>query len=71
MEKRSAQINEACKEILCDDIPQGSLSCSVGVLFAHKNREAYDTLFCLADEAMYRAKGEGGGRFNLLERTGI
>ena len=71
VEKRSAQINEACREILCDDIPQESLSCSVGVVFAHENREAYDTLFCLADEAMYRAKVEGGGRFNLLERTGI
>lgn len=66
VDRRSEQILEAFTGVSFEGIPQGSLSCSVGVVFASKeNTQKYDELFCIADKAMYRAKSSGGNQFKV------
>ncbi len=69
VETRSQQIISVFKNISCGDLPNGSLSCSVGAVFVDDNTNSYDALFCLADQAMYQAKAAGGSRYTLLDHT--
>ena len=66
IDKKSAQILGAVSNITVDDVPENSLSCSVGVAFIESdNTKNYDELFCIADRAMYLAKSNGGNRVEL------
>ncbi len=62
-ELRCSQIVKAFSEIVCEQIEGHSLSCSVGASLAPYHGNGYDTLFCRADSAMYRAKRSGGNKF--------
>lgn len=62
-ELRCSQIVKAFSEIVCEQIEGHSLSCSVGASLAPYHGNGYDTLFCRADSAMYRAKRSGGNKY--------
>ena len=62
-ELRCSQIVKAFSEIACEQMEGHTLSCSVGASLAPVHGNSYDTLFCRADGAMYRAKRAGGNRF--------
>ena len=62
-ELRCSQIVKAFSEIECEYMDGHKLSCSVGAALAPAHGQSYDTLFCRADGAMYRAKRSGGSRY--------
>ncbi len=62
-ELRCSQIVKAFSGIECEQMEGHTLSCSVGASLAPAHGSSYDTLFCRADGAMYRAKRAGGNRF--------
>lgn len=68
---RSAQVLAAFENIAFGPISKGELSCSVGVAFVKNNTASYDTLFCMADEALYQAKDAGRRCYVVRENNGI
>lgn len=62
-ELRCSQIVKAFSDIECDQMEGHTLSCSVGASLAPYHGNGYETLFCRADSAMYRAKKTGGNKF--------
>ena len=67
VEKRSSQIVSAFRSVSIGDLKEGSLSCSVGVVFAKDCNRSYDAIFRMADKAMYEAKSNGGNCFEIIE----
>jgi diguanylate cyclase (GGDEF)-like protein len=63
VETRCSQILESFKEIVCEEIPEGGISCSVGAVLSSKENSSYNKLFSAADKAMYKAKSLGKARF--------
>lgn len=67
VEKRSSQIVSALRNVSIGDLKEGSLSCSVGVVFSKDCNRSYDVIFRMADKSMYEAKSNGGNRFEIKE----
>ena len=63
LEKIVVAFNEMKFESMKDEI----MSCSVGASISPVHANAYNSLFLLADKAMYRAKSLGGNRYMIEE----
>lgn len=65
--KRCMQLVNAFHEITDEHLPNGVLSCSVGVALSAVCGNSYQELFCCADRALYRVKGNGGNQFMIYD----
>ena len=62
IEKRCHQLNDLFKEELKDQITDLKVGLSIGVALAQEQGNNYLDLFLAADQALYHAKGLGGGQ---------
>ena len=62
---KCSQIVSAFESMVCEQMNGESVSCSVGAALSSVCEKKYDTLFALADKAMYESKNRGGGRYTV------
>lgn len=67
VEERCRQLNEAFHEIMCKQLGDRMLTCSIGVSLALEAEHSYIQLFCGADRALYQAKDRGKDRYVFYE----
>lgn len=68
---RCNQLNTAFHDILCRQMTENPLSCSIGVSFAPAHGRSYFELFCCADQALYLAKDQGKDRYAFYDPEGF
>lgn len=65
--KRCAQIVAEFRNMTCGRVPQGAMKCSVGVALSATSGRNYNRMFEHADQALYRAKAQGGSCYVVYE----
>ena len=66
---RLEKIVVAFNEMKFDSMKDEIMSCSVGASISPVHANTYNSLFLLADKAMYRAKSLGGNRYMIEEKA--
>ena len=68
VKKRCQQLNEILKDVFKEGFADVMPTCSIGVGFSPEHGDTYFSLFCCADQALYRAKEEGRQQYVIYEK---
>lgn len=69
VKKRCCQLNEILKTVFDEEFTDIKPTCSIGVSFAPEHGDSYFSLFCCADQALYRAKEAGRRQYMFYEES--
>lgn len=66
-EQKAVQVMEAIGEMAVQELTEVELSCSIGIAIYPECGQTYHELFQRADQALYRAKNQGKGRYCIAD----
>ena len=67
VKKRCCQLNDILKTVFDEEFSDFKPTCSIGVGFAPEHGDSYFTVFCCADQALYRAKAAGRQQYMFYD----
>lgn len=66
-EQKAVQVMKAIGEMAVQELTEVELSCSIGIAIYPECGQTYHELFQRADQALYRAKNQGKGRYCIAD----
>lgn len=66
-EQKAVQVMKAIGEMAVQELTEVELSCSIGIAVYPECGQTYHELFQRADQALYRAKNQGKGRYCIAD----